>query len=99
MNTTNRPKINSIKKNHIAVDMVIDDDVLKNINRIKIYQISIKSEADLAREIARIANLSISLGYRIEKEERLLTREEAYAQIGHSASLLKGLLKYLGQIK
>ena len=79
--------------------MILNNDVLKNINRIEIYQINIKNEVDLAREIVRIANLSISLGYRIEKEERLLTREEAYSQIGHSASLLRGLLKYLGQVK
>ncbi len=85
------------KKNHAAVDMIINDDALKNIDKIRIYRIDIKSEADLAHEIARIANISVSLGYTIEKEDRLLTREEAYAQIGHSASLLKGLLRYLGK--
>ena len=87
------------KKNHRAIDMIINSDVLGKINRIKIYQVNIKSEDDLALEIARIANLSISLGYRIEKEERLLTPEEAYTQIGHSASLLKGLLKYLDRVR
>ena len=33
---------------------------------------------DLAKEIARIANLSLKLGYRLEKQERMLSRQEAY---------------------
>ena len=45
-------------------------------------------------EIARIANLSLILGYQIESEGRLLTKEEAYAQLSHSASLFKAILEY-----
>ena len=47
------------------------------------------------REIARIANLSMKLGYRLEEENRMLSKEEAYAQIGHSASLLKAILDWV----
>ncbi len=83
------------KKNHFSVDMFFDDEILKNYEKIEIYRIEIKNEEDLAEEIARIANISISLGYRMEKENRMLTGNEAWAQIGHSASLLKGLLQYL----
>ena len=57
----------------------------------------INSEEDLAKEIARIANLSIALGYRIEEEDRLLTEEEAYNQISHSASLFKAILEYVNE--
>ena len=55
----------------------------------------IKSENDLAKEIARIANLPLKLGYRLEAENRLLTKEEAYIQLGHSTSLLKAILRYV----
>ena len=83
------------RKNHITIDGIINHNVLNNINRIELYPIIINSEEDLAKEIARIANLSIALGYRIEQENRLLTEDEAYEQIGHSASLFKAVLVYL----
>lgn len=51
----------------------------------------IKSEDDLVREIARIANLSMKLGYQLEAENRMLSKEEASVQLGHSASLLKAI--------
>ena len=55
----------------------------------------IKSEDDLVREIVRIANLSMKLGYQLEKENRMLSKEEAYVQLGHSASLLKAILEWV----
>ena len=67
---------------------------MNHLERIKIYPIQIKSEDDLVREIARIANLSMKLGYRLEAENRMLTKEEPYIQLGHSASLLKAILDY-----
>jgi len=51
-------------------------------------------EADLAREIARIANVTRQLGYQLSRENRNLTREEAFIQLGHSASLLKAVLAH-----
>jgi hypothetical protein len=68
--------------------------VLKNLDKIKLYAIKIDSEEDLVKEIARIANLSMKLGYQLESEDRLLTKEEAYIQLGHSASLVKAILEY-----
>jgi hypothetical protein len=59
------------------------------------YPIQIKSEDDLVREIVRIANLSMKLGYRLEAENRMLSKEEAYVQLGHSASLLKAIGEYV----
>jgi hypothetical protein len=85
------------KKHHVAVDGIVNDEILDNPDKIKIYPITITSEEELAREIARIANLSLKLGYRMEDENRLLTKEEAYTQISHSASLFKAILKFVGR--
>jgi len=85
------------KHNHTATDGIIEDEVLYNLPLIEVYPITIDSEADLAHEVARIANLSLQLGYRLEKEDRMLSRQEAYQQISHSASLLKGVLRWLGK--
>ena len=82
------------QKHHKEMDGIINDEVLNHLNEIRVYPISIDSEEDLAKEIARIANLSMALGYRLEREQRLLTREEAYTQISHSASLFKAVLVY-----
>ncbi len=86
------------KKNHITTDGIINDEVLENLSKIKIYPIEINSERDLVSQIARIANLSLKLGYKIESENRLITKNEAYKQIGHSASLIKALLVYLQSV-
>jgi len=86
------------RKNHETTDGIINDEVLDNIDKIKIYNIKIESEEDLANEIARIANLSIEKGYQIQDEKRLLTKDEAYEQISHSASLFKAILRYIEKI-
>ena len=83
------------RKNHSTTDGIINDEVFDNLDKIGIYPIDIESEEDLAAEIARIANLSIQKGYQIEDEKHRLTREEAYVQIGHSASLFRAILKYV----
>lgn len=83
------------RKHHKTIDGIINDEVLDNIEKIKIYPITIHSEQDLAKEIARIANLSIAKAHQIQDEKRLLTKQEAYAQISHSASLFKAILKYV----
>ncbi|HOQ71253.1 MAG: hypothetical protein PHW80_04060 [Smithellaceae bacterium] len=60
------------------------------------YRITLSDEtfeADLAREIARIANLSRLLGYRLRAENRVMTKEEACVQLGHSASLIRAVLR------
>jgi hypothetical protein len=77
-----------------AVDGTVNDEVLKHLDKIKIYPVTITSEGDLAKEIARIANLSMALGYRLEDENRLLTKEEAYRQLSYSSSLFKAILQF-----
>ncbi len=85
------------RKHHAATDAIVNAEVLAHLDRIQIHEIHIRSEKDLAREIARIANRSMALGYRLEDEKRMLTRREAYTQLGHSASLFRAVLRYVGQ--
>jgi len=82
------------RQHHKAMDGIVENEVLDHLERIKIYGIKIKSDEDLVKEIARIANLSMKLGYQLEAENRFLTKDEAYIQLGHSASLLKAILDY-----
>lgn len=84
---------------HQMIDGIIDEEIVGNLHRIPVYRIAIRSEEDLAREIARIANISLKLGYRIEAEQRPLTRHEAYVQVGHSVSLLKAILSYVEELR
>jgi hypothetical protein len=37
----------------------------------------------------------MKLGYQIETGNRMLSKEEAYVRLGHSASLLKAILEYV----
>ncbi|MBI5204025.1 MAG: hypothetical protein HZA11_03815 [Nitrospirae bacterium] len=91
------------KARHIINDGIVENEVLKNISLIEknIYPVNLRPEhfeEDLAGEIARIANISRTLGHKLRKENRDMTREEAYVQLGHSASLLKAVLKHIGKI-
>jgi hypothetical protein len=83
------------KRNHSKINGVVNDEVMDNLDKIPVYPIDIKSEQDLVKEIARIANLSLRLGYKLEDEGRLLSRMEAYQQLSHSASLMKAVLRYV----
>lgn len=80
---------------HKATEAFINQNILDHLDRIQTYPITIESEKDLATEIARIANLAIQIRYQLEMENRLITKKEAYVQLGHSASLLKAILKYV----
>jgi hypothetical protein len=81
---------------HTRLDGTVEHSVLNNIGLIQknMYEIKIQSKADLAGEIARIANISRQLAARLEKEGRDLTQDEAYNQLYHSASLFKAVLTY-----
>jgi len=86
------------RKYHEEIDGIINDEVLDNLDKIKIYPIKIESEEDLAREVAQIANDAKELGYKLEKENRLLTKDEAYRQISRSASLFRAILDYVEKL-
>jgi hypothetical protein len=84
------------KKYHKEMERFVNEEGLNRlVKKIKVYPLKIDSETALMREIARIANISLQLGYRLQAEDRLLTRTEAYEQLGHSASLFKGILAYV----
>ncbi len=90
-------------QHHNKNDRTVDEEVLENLAKIKanMHTIVLRPdtfEQDLAREIARIANTARHLGLRLKKEKRDMTKEEAYQQLGHSASLLQAILKYLEKL-
>jgi len=87
---------------HDLCDGVVETTIVDQPHKIadRMYAITLRPdffEEDLAREIARIANLTCKLGYKLRAENRALTREEAYIQLAHSASLLKAVLSVLEQ--
>jgi hypothetical protein len=91
----------SDKAVHIANDGVVEAGVLGNIRKIRdcMYEITLTRtnfENDLARETARIANISRALAARVRlRKDQIMTEDEAYAQLGHSASLLRAVLNVL----
>ncbi len=89
------PNNNFNKTYHMPNDGIIEQEVLGHLKKIRLYDLTIKSEMDLASAVARIANISKTLGHRLEKKGRLMTKAEAYGQISHSASLLKAVLNYI----
>ncbi len=87
---------------HLENDGKINNEALKNIEKIKkhMYRIYLRPdhfEFDLAKEIARIATESGELGQKLRNENRSMTKKEAYMQLGQSASLLKAILGHLGK--
>jgi hypothetical protein len=87
------------KNYHGKNDGVVEDTVMEEPQKIvqHMYVISLSKdrfEADLAAQIARIANLSRKLGYKLRAENRTMTGEEAYVQLGHSASLMRAILQH-----
>jgi hypothetical protein len=92
----NMPLSEFTKKYHKETEQFVNEEGLNRlVRKIKIYPIKIDSETALMKEISRIANASLLLGYRLQAEDRLITRTEAYKQLGHSASLFKGILEYV----
>ncbi len=83
------------KKYHMESDGIIEGEILDNVSNIRISRITVETEDSLAREIARIANISMQLGFRLEDENRMMTEEEAYRQVSYSVSLLKAILEYV----
>ncbi len=88
------------KQHHIVNDATVEASVFNEQDRIqkKMYSITLRNdtfEQDLAKEIARIANLTRNLGERLRKENRDMTKDEAYTQLGHSASLFRAILVHL----
>ena len=91
------------KKHHGINDGIVEGTILKEPEKIAghMYPITLGKkdfEADLAIQIARIANLSRKLGYKMRAENRNMTKQEAYIQLGHSASLLRAVLQHYNRL-
>jgi uncharacterized protein YunC (DUF1805 family) len=92
----NTPYDDFNKSHHSINDGIIESSVRNNIGYIQrnIEDITILNEADLASEIAKVANSARDLGIKIREEKRDMTQNEVYTQVIRSASLLKAVLKY-----
>jgi hypothetical protein len=84
------------KKHHNINDGIVEPGVLDNIGLIRkhMYPIVIRDEHEIAREIAGIATMARGLALKMERENREMTRDEAYTELARSASLLKAVLSY-----
>jgi len=87
----------SFNKAHHAINDNTAEGVMDKIGEVQknMYEINLRPdhfEEDLAKEIARIANVARVLGLKLRTENRDMTSNEAYVQLGHSASLLKAAL-------
>ncbi|RMG03158.1 MAG: hypothetical protein D6726_06135 [Nitrospirae bacterium] len=92
------------RSHHDDFDGVVDKEVLNNLDKIKRHMKPVvirpgHLEVDVAREVARVANISRRLGKRLKDEGRVISKEEAYGQLGLCASLIKGVLGALREVK
>jgi hypothetical protein len=85
--------------NHYDNDHMIENEVATNMDKIKLSPVIIRNEDDLIQNIGLIATKAKDLGYKLVKEKRNMTKEEAYEQISQSASLFKAVLEYVGYSK
>jgi hypothetical protein len=92
-----RDKFNA--DHHSLNDGIVENEILTNITNIKLSPITIKNEDDLIQNIVRIAKKAKGLGYKMRKENRDMTKNEAYDQLSDSASLFKAVLEYVGYSK
>jgi len=84
---------------HSLNDGIVENEILTNITNIKLSPITIKNEDDLIQNIVRIAKKAKDLGYKMRKENRDMTKNEAYEQLSDSASLFKAVLEYVRYTK
>jgi hypothetical protein len=90
------------KTHHSDNDGIVENEVLDKCAEIEkhMYDIKLRAdqfEEDLAKEIARIANISRQLGLKLRTEDRNMTKKEAYTQLGHSVSLLKAVISEIAK--
>ena len=96
----NTPRDQFNRDHHDANEAIAENLALNNLGKVKenMYAIALRAdhfEEDLAKEIARIANVSRQLDAKLRKENRDMTSAEVYRQLGHSSSLLEAVLHYL----
>jgi hypothetical protein len=86
---------------HGANDGIVNENIMEHTERVVEHMCAIDLDAEnferrVAEEVARIANLSRTLAGRLRREDRDMTPDEAYQQLGYSASLLSAVLDALG---
>ena len=98
----NTPYDDFNRKRHERNDGIVEKTALRNVGRIQRLMAPMalgreSFEADLAREIARVAEGSRRLAERMRRENRDMTPEEAYGQLAQSAALLEAVLDRVQQ--
>lgn len=96
----NTPHDRFNRSHHEANEAIAENLVLNSPRNIKetMYTIVLRAdhfEEDLAKEIARTANLARELDDKLRKDNRNMTPAEVYRQLGHSSSLLAAILNFL----
>jgi hypothetical protein len=92
----NTPYDDFNKARHSINDGIIENSVRNNIGYIQRMMTppTISSEADLADEIAAVAESARKLGLKIRMENRNMTVDEVYTQVIRSASLFSAILSW-----
>lgn len=92
----NTPYDDFNKERHGRNDGLIESSVRNSIGYIQMAMTPtvVRSEFELARQIALLAESSRQLGLKMRRENRDMTVEEAYLQVSRSAVLLKAVLEY-----
>jgi hypothetical protein len=92
----NTPYDDFNKARHSINDGIIENSVRNNIGYIQRMMTppTISSEADLADEIAAVAESARKLGLKIRMENRNMTVDEVYTQVIRSASLFSAILAW-----
>ncbi|OGU61225.1 MAG: hypothetical protein A2X64_06595 [Ignavibacteria bacterium GWF2_33_9] len=87
------------KKRHSVNDGIVENEIFAHLVYLHTLEIEIKSEEDIIAEIVKLANYSMELGGKMRIQNRNMNEEEAYLQITRSASLFKGILKWIQEKK
>lgn len=85
------------KAHHLHVDGMVNDRAnLDKEIRQRMMPRTVTNEADVVREIVRLANQSRALGEKMRQSAGALSDEEAFQQLADSASLLRAITGQLG---
>ena len=92
----NTPHDGFNKIHHGANDGVVENEVMQKIDKIEknMHPITLRTdhfEEDLAKEIARIANLARDLNDKLRKDNRNLSQGEAYRQLRNLSMKMRHL--------
>jgi hypothetical protein len=85
------------KAHHLHIDGIVNDRVdLEAQIRRRMVPVAVNNEADLIREVVRVASASLALDANMRRGT-VLTEEDAYRQLASSAALLRAITVHLPQ--